>query len=163
MALKGQKWTPEQKQALVEKRQRRELALKNVLAKIKLDAAKHVAKVVNGEHPDSSVPWKEVTGETRASLILTQAALSEERVVKAAQTAPKTFGVVIINEKLPAKEWEAKVIERKEPLGLSQEVVQLPPVKRKLSEQLGGNLQAKQDPSSLCDAEFTPVPDGGTA
>lgn len=71
-----------------------------------LDAAAHVRKVVRGEHADSHVPWNEVSGRTRAALLLTQGAMAAERA-KTMSEAPKVFGMVIMQDRIEDQgQWE---------------------------------------------------------
>lgn len=64
-----------------------------------LSAAAHVRSVVRGEHPDAHVPWLEVTGRTRAALMLAQGSMAAERA-QVMSEAPRELGVIVVHRRL---------------------------------------------------------------
>lgn len=104
--------------------------IRRTLEGAQLDAAKHVRAVVRGEHPDSDVPWKEVTGRTRACLILAQGSMAADRA-KTMSEAPRQLGVVVVHPRLedtPANRlsWEAQAAALRD-----QRAIEAVPVKAK--------------------------------
>ena len=87
--------------------QKKVAKLRRIVLGSQLSAAKVVAKVVSGEHPDSSVPWKEASTQTRAALLLTQGTMAAQRAETMAE-APRAFGVVFMPPRIEgARDWEA--------------------------------------------------------
>ena len=72
-------------------------------------AALHVKKLVEGQHPDSALPWKDASIQTRASMELVKGIQASARAeLKAANEGPRSPGVVfVVPQMASAEAWRA--------------------------------------------------------
>ena len=92
--------------------------LTGILLDTQVDSAKHMQRIVRGEHPDASTPWGDASSQTRAAALFAQASMAAERA-KTVSEAPRAFGVVLVAGRLPDTTtgrlaWEADAAKLKE-------------------------------------------------
>ena len=81
-----------------------------------------------GYNPDADVPWNQLSGRTRAALILTQGAMAAERAKMQAESAPTVLGMIVMPAQLSdPNEWEksaARLAEARKQHAIEAQVVE---------------------------------------
>ena len=108
----------------------RQQALKNLLERCQMSAARTVAGLFKkedepGYNRDAEASWKDMRGVTRAALILTQGVMAAERA-KVQSDAPRVFGVVVVPQRIDdRKHWEQLAADAGKPRAIEAAVVEV--------------------------------------